>query len=185
VPWRPGTDRGANQARLPSPTACPTTTFQSIMHRLSRNAPASKFKLNAKMGLLFDATTMLSTYAGLLFCTFALACSLFYLAELAEEFSVLTKRILTYTACAIGALHVLFLLFENRLPADRLFVSLLCTAAYASLLPKFPNVVVTSPPFICSVGTARDLLCTPCLHAHRASHAVQPSTKRVDFRFLL
>lgn len=45
---------------------------------------------------LFLAVTYVSLYVALAFCALCLATGLYYLAELAEEYSVMAKKINTY-----------------------------------------------------------------------------------------
>ena len=44
--------------------------------------------------LLFNIVSYISLYIGLAFCALCLATGLYYLAELAEEYTIMTRRVL-------------------------------------------------------------------------------------------
>ncbi|KAJ3149704.1 erv26 super protein [Geranomyces michiganensis] len=97
------------------------------------------------LGLL----TYVGAIVGFAFVTLSLACGLYYLAELVEEYTVLTKRIIKITSLATAAAHVLLWLFDG-LPFKRILFSLLCHAWYSQLLRTFPEIELASPAFIVS-----------------------------------
>jgi hypothetical protein len=105
------------------------------------------------------------------------ATTLYYLAELAEEFSSLAKifvkyalYVLNFPHCCIAirhfgfflnsvcvflfqivlASHVLLMVFDDTMPFFNMMISMLCQAVYASMFATFPVAVVTSPAFISS-----------------------------------
>jgi hypothetical protein len=71
------------------------------------------------------------------------ACGLYYLAELIEEFTVTTKRFLGYICRAILVVHVLLLI--DRLPFHCLVLGFVAHISYIKLLKRFPYVQMSSP----------------------------------------
>ncbi|KAL1917238.1 uncharacterized protein VTP21DRAFT_4894 [Calcarisporiella thermophila] len=100
------------------------------------------------MGLMF-----LLAYAGLgiafLFATLSLACGLYYLAELVEEYTVMTKKVITWITWTIAALHVI-LWISDRLPTFNVLFGLLSLGVYSLNLRTFPFIKLSSPAFILS-----------------------------------
>ncbi len=162
-------------------------SFQTLSSRFETKSIRARArhihsKSSAIMGeFVFNAVVLLSTYLMLLFATVALACALFYLAELAEvriwilhsepttmsltiqhdhrffllsaqEYCTLTKIILKWVFYVVAGLHVL-LMTDDRLPTSYLFLSLLCNVCYASMLLSFPVVRLVGAPFISSICT--------------------------------
>ncbi|KAI9487888.1 MAG: transmembrane adaptor Erv26-domain-containing protein [Benjaminiella poitrasii] len=86
---------------------------------------------------------------GLAFCfvVLSLACGLYYLAELVEEYSVYTKKVIKTMTAVIISLHVLFWIFD-RLPFLYLAFSIFCHFVYSMNLKTFPFISLTSFPFI-------------------------------------
>ncbi|KAI9087769.1 transmembrane adaptor Erv26, partial [Phlyctochytrium arcticum] len=84
---------------------------------------------------------------GFAFVTLSLACGLYYLAELVEEHTVLTKRILKFITIAVVVSHILMWLFDG-LPFFRVLFSLACHAWYSQLLAAFPGIELGSVAFI-------------------------------------
>ncbi|NWZ88379.1 TX261 protein, partial [Poecile atricapillus] len=79
------------------------------------------------------------------------AAGLYYLAELIEEFTVLTKRIIKYMIWFSSAVLVGLYLFE-RFPAFLVGMGLFTNLVYFGLLRTFPFIVLTSSNFILSCG---------------------------------
>ncbi|XP_023803480.1 protein TEX261-like, partial [Cyanistes caeruleus] len=77
------------------------------------------------------------------------AAGLYYLAELIEEFTVLTKRIIKYMIWFSSAVLVGLYLFE-RFPAFLVGMGLFTNLVYFGLLRTFPFIVLTSSNFILS-----------------------------------
>jgi hypothetical protein len=70
----------------------------------------------------------------------SLTSGLYYLSELIEEYTVMTKRILTFATWTIAGIHIL-LLFED-LPLFQTCVSLITLLLLSLMLPTFPNVSI-------------------------------------------
>jgi len=98
---------------------------------------------------LLSIVVYLSYAVLFLFCTLCVACGLYYLAELVEEYTQLSKRILRDTILFVLVLHLLLLVFED-FPALLTLMGLLSHATYFTLLRTFPFIYVTDPKFIAS-----------------------------------
>ncbi|KAI8647047.1 transmembrane adaptor Erv26-domain-containing protein [Parasitella parasitica] len=88
---------------------------------------------------------------GLAFCfvVLSLACGLYYLAELVEEYSVYTKKVIKWMTACIISLHVLFWIFDG-LPFFHLAFSIFSHCVYSLNLKNFPFISLTSIPFLSS-----------------------------------
>ena len=99
--------------------------------------------------------SLLVVYAGgytfLVFLAICLATGLYYLAELVEEYTTFTKKVITYAVYGIVGLHVL-LLVVDRQPFLCVASGIAAHAAYFTLLKKFPFISLTSPEFLASCG---------------------------------
>ncbi|GBB99673.1 hypothetical protein RclHR1_00360022 [Rhizophagus clarus] len=84
-----------------------------------------------------------------LFLTLSLACGLYYLAELVEEYTVLTKKIIKKITLMVVVIHVLLWLFDS-FPFWRILFSIMCHGAYTMNLETFPFINLTSLTFITS-----------------------------------
>ena len=93
----------------------------------------------------FDFLCNLTVLLIILFTALSYATGLFYIAELAEEFPTLTKRIIRYIILAIAALHALA--FFSALPKLPLAIGLLAHLSYLPLLTTFPVLPLSSPIF--------------------------------------
>ncbi|CAO3699776.1 unnamed protein product [Rhizopus microsporus] len=100
------------------------------------------------MGLLHPIAYIAT---GLAFCffIFSLACGLYYLAELVEEHSVYTKKVIRTITYVVISLHVLFWIFDC-LPFLYLLFSVLCHFVYSLNLKTFPFINLSSIAFISS-----------------------------------
>ncbi|KAG0369792.1 transmembrane adaptor Erv26-domain-containing protein [Gamsiella multidivaricata] len=98
-------------------------------------------------------TLALISYAGtgiaFLFSTLSLACGLYYLAELVEEYTVMTKKIIKGLTLTVVALHLLLWLLDG-LPFTKIVFSLGCHAVYSLNLANFPYINLLSAPFLLS-----------------------------------
>lgn len=105
------------------------------------------------MPLLRAAT--LVVYAGaylfVLFFAVCLATGLYYLAELVEEYTRLTRKVINYAIKFVIGVHVLLLLVD-RLPVLAIGVGIASHVVYSRLLKTFPYISLTSPDFLGSVG---------------------------------
>lgn len=81
---------------------------------------------------------------------FSFAVGLYYLAELVEEYTVLTKRIIRYTILAVLVLHVV-MVFTEDLPWNMLIVGFVAHVYYSSLLKTYPAFQFISAPFLGSL----------------------------------
>ncbi|XP_065518805.1 protein TEX261 isoform X2 [Lathamus discolor] len=79
------------------------------------------------------------------------AAGLYYLAELIEEYTVVTKRIIKYMIWFSSAVLVGLYLFE-QFPGFMVGVGLFTNLVYFGLLQTFPFIVLTSSNFILSCG---------------------------------
>lgn len=78
----------------------------------------------------------------------------YYLAELVEEFTMLTKRVLTAAVKTELVVHALLLVID-RGPFLPLLVSAVAQASYLRLLPGFPFLKLTSESALTSAGILR------------------------------
>ncbi|KAI8089232.1 transmembrane adaptor Erv26-domain-containing protein [Halteromyces radiatus] len=88
---------------------------------------------------------------GLAFCflVLSLACGLYYLAELVEEYTVYTKKVIKVMTMVVVAIHFLLCIFD-RLPVLQLLFSVFCHGVYSLNLQTFPFIQLSSLPFISS-----------------------------------
>ncbi|KAK6493405.1 protein TEX261-like [Huso huso] len=91
----------------------------------------------------------LSLVIQILFVTLAIAAGLYYLAEVIEEYTVATSRIIKYMIWFSTAVLVGLYLFEG-FPAVMMSVGLFTNLVYFGLLQTFPYILLTSPNFILS-----------------------------------
>eukprot|EP01102_Stenamoeba_stenopodia_P003034 TRINITY_DN12963_c0_g1_i1.p1 TRINITY_DN12963_c0_g1~~TRINITY_DN12963_c0_g1_i1.p1 ORF type:complete len:210 (-),score=21.47 TRINITY_DN12963_c0_g1_i1:26-655(-) len=100
---------------------------------------------------MFILTAVVYLSYAFLFCmaTICLACGLYYLAELVEEYTIMTKKILRNTIFAVLALHFLIAIFEN-LPWSHLLLGIVAHVVYFSLLASFPFIDMLDKKFIAS-----------------------------------
>lgn len=96
------------------------------------------FHLLSYLGMLVGAGVLLGS----------LTAGMYYLSELIEEYTVLTKKLLTFGTFIIAGIHLL-LLFED-LPLYQTLFSLLTLYLLSTMLETFPNVSITSPSVIIS-----------------------------------
>nr|CAD7452482.1 unnamed protein product [Timema tahoe] len=81
---------------------------------------------------------------------FSLAAGLYYLAELVEEFTVITKKIIWWVVLVTSLLYIGIFLFEE-LPLSMVVCGFISQIAHLFILKTFPYVVVTSPAFLVAV----------------------------------
>uniref|UniRef100_A0A8C1W113 Protein TEX261 n=1 Tax=Cyprinus carpio TaxID=7962 RepID=A0A8C1W113_CYPCA len=91
----------------------------------------------------------LSLVVQICFVTLAIAAGLYYLAELIEEYTVATSRIIKYMIMFSTAVLVGLYLFEG-FPTLMIGVGLFTNLVYFGLLQTFPYIMLTSPNFILS-----------------------------------
>ncbi|XP_068800000.1 protein TEX261 isoform X1 [Struthio camelus] len=95
------------------------------------------------------------------FVTLAIAAGLYYLAELIEEYTVVTRRIIKYMIWFSTAVLVGLYLFEH-FPGFMVGVGLFTNLVYFGLLQTFPFIMLTSPNFILSCGRRRQESSVAC-----------------------
>ena len=127
------------------------------------------------MGIVFNGTVYIAGYIFLLFVAVCLASGLYYLAELVEEHTVLTKRIMLAANVMVIVVHVLFTLFES-LPLLALAVGFAAHGCYFWLLQSFPYVKLLSPSCLCSavmLVASHAFWCRHFLsHFHQTTHVL-------------
>lgn len=98
------------------------------------------------LGLL----SWLSTILHICLLTLCIAAGLYYLAELVEEYTVMTKRLIKYLIVSVSCVYGGLFLFES-LPLSMTLTGLFSTLLYSTLLPNFPDIDLSSPSFILSL----------------------------------
>ncbi|RPA85007.1 DUF396-domain-containing protein [Ascobolus immersus RN42] len=86
---------------------------------------------------------------GFSFLVLSIASALYYLSELVEEHTVLSKTLLSHIIKAIIALHLLLLILD-RAPIPLTLFSLASHLLYSLNLRSFPYVSVSDPTFLAS-----------------------------------
>mmetsp|Transcript_44337 Transcript_44337/g.115239 ORF Transcript_44337/g.115239 Transcript_44337/m.115239 type:complete len:215 (-) Transcript_44337:223-867(-) len=97
-----------------------------------------------------DALTIvvyISGYIFLVFLSVSMACGLYFLAELCEEYTSLTKKILTYTNYFVAGACVFLMLFDH-LPFFYMLLAGCAPVLYHFLLKDFPFIKHSSPHFL-------------------------------------
>jgi hypothetical protein len=122
--------------------------------------------------ILFSFITYDSLYIGLAFCALCLATGLYYLAELAEEYSMYTRKVLRVLFFVIIGVHVALLIFERFPFFTTVFV-------YFQFLKGFPFFQIQSLTFISSV------ICFLFTHILWYWHFTDYHTPHYDFYQLL
>lgn len=99
---------------------------------------------------LFVLIVYVSGYVFLLFASICLACGLYYLVELAEEYTTLTKKLIRATILAHLVIHGLLFAYE-RFPMLQCAIGFTAHIVYLQLLKSFPFINLTCTTFILSV----------------------------------
>mmetsp|Transcript_28673 Transcript_28673/g.58650 ORF Transcript_28673/g.58650 Transcript_28673/m.58650 type:complete len:206 (+) Transcript_28673:118-735(+) len=97
--------------------------------------------------MFFTILCYASGYLVLIFLAICMACGLYYMAELAEEYSRLTKKILKYCIFTVLGIHALLLVFDGFPIVTTLF-GIALHGLYYQFLKDFPFVNFSSPLFI-------------------------------------
>jgi hypothetical protein len=106
------------------------------------------------MPLLLRAATLVvysGAYLFVLFFAVCLATGLYYLAELVEEYTRLTRKVISYAIKAVIGLHVLLYLVDS-LPLISIAIGIAAHVVYYRLLKTFPYISLASPDFLGSLG---------------------------------
>jgi hypothetical protein len=98
--------------------------------------------------MILTIVSATASLLGISFLTFCLATGLYYLSELVEEYTVISRRIIKYSIVTILVLHP-FMLIEG-FPFWRLLLSFVATLWYSRLLNTFPVIDMSGPIFILS-----------------------------------
>ncbi|XP_077622625.1 protein TEX261 [Crocuta crocuta] len=104
-----------------------------------------------EQGAFMYVLSWLSLFIQVAFITLAVAAGLYYLAELIEEYTVATSRIIKYMIWFSTAVLIGLYVFE-RFPTFMIGVGLFTNLVYFGLLQTFPFIMLTSPNFILSCG---------------------------------
>jgi len=126
------------------------------------------------MGFMYTATVYVAGYLIVMFVAICLACGLYFLAELAEEHTRLTGKIIGSSIVLVLVSHVLFFVTEPGLPKEALALGFAAHLAYGWLFQTFPMLKVLSPSFLASIAllvASQYLWLTHfTAHFHQASH---------------
>jgi len=82
--------------------------------------------------------------------TMAIAAGLYYLAELVEEYTSLTAKVIRWMIITTLITYVCLFLFEN-LPTSMIVCGVVAQIAHLALLARFPFFSVSSPAFLASM----------------------------------
>ncbi|KAF5273399.1 hypothetical protein FQA39_LY07416 [Lamprigera yunnana] len=91
--------------------------------------------------------TYLAFIVQILFLTIAIAAGLYYLAELVEEYTVITKKIIWWTNTSVTIVYICLWLFEN-FPTLIVACGIVSQLSHFVILVDFPYVVFTSFSFL-------------------------------------
>lgn len=97
----------------------------------------------------FVLLSWLATVIQVCFITLALAAGLYYLAELVEEYTVISGRIIKWLHIFVAAIYVGLILFEDVYYSVTV-LGLVSIAIYSLMLKDFPFIELSSPVFILS-----------------------------------
>jgi hypothetical protein len=93
----------------------------------------------------------LTSYFAFVLGAMSVATGLFYLAELAEEFPTMTRRLLKALIVAVCCMMGLFAALDG-MPLWRCCLTVAAHVLYGQLLPSFPWIKLTSPVCIASIS---------------------------------
>jgi len=97
------------------------------------------------------ALSWASTVLQICFVTLAIAAGLYYLAELVEEYTVVTAKAIRWMIILVIFTYIGLFMFEN-LPTSLIMCGLFAQVAHLALLTDFPFFSATSPSFILAVA---------------------------------
>lgn len=89
----------------------------------------------------------LSAVIQICFITLSIAAFLYYLAELVEEYTVITGKVIRYLIFVSLAIYVCLFLFED-FPMTLIICGILSQIMHLLILNTFPFFILTSPPFL-------------------------------------
>eukprot|EP01135_Chromosphaera_perkinsii_P008768 Nk52_evm1s1448 gene=Nk52_evmTU1s1448 len=99
---------------------------------------------------ILSVLSIISMIILFVFVTLCLACGLYYLAEITEEYSHSTRDIIQASLIFSVACNIFLVLFDG-FPVALAVVGIIAHGIYATLLPDFPMFEMVSPKFIGSV----------------------------------
>ncbi|KAF0982081.1 hypothetical protein FDP41_011942 [Naegleria fowleri] len=100
--------------------------------------------------IAFIVISHISLYVGIMFLILCVATGLYYLAELAEENSVMTRKVISYMIYLVVMVHLILWIFDE-LYFWCISIGILSHIAYYQLLSSFPFVRVKSASCILSI----------------------------------
>eukprot|EP00667_Euglena_gracilis_P021493 EG_transcript_23559 len=110
----------------------------------------SYYEDHIDMPFFFNLLVNASFYLALCFFALCLACGFYYIAELSEEYTVLTRKVLRISIYVVWAVYALLWLVDG-FPLYAVATGAACHACYYALLPRFPFVSLTSVSLVASV----------------------------------
>ncbi|KAI5795208.1 transmembrane adaptor Erv26 [Geopyxis carbonaria] len=99
---------------------------------------------------IFPLLGYIGVIAGFCFLTLAIASGLYYLSELVEEHTVLSKKLLTHLIQGIIVTHILLLVFDKFPVLLTLFSAASHVVYLANVSKSFPMVKLSDPIFLLS-----------------------------------
>eukprot|EP01083_Nonionella_stella_P094834 266186_1 len=102
-------------------------------------------------GWLFSVLSWCSTYIFMSFCVICVATGIYFFSELAEEYTVMTRRIITAMIVCIITVHVLLWAMDEFNFMD-IAVGIAAHVFYYRLIRKFPEFQFISIDFLLSVA---------------------------------
>eukprot|EP00656_Telonema_subtile_P008164 TRINITY_DN1381_c0_g1_i2.p2 TRINITY_DN1381_c0_g1~~TRINITY_DN1381_c0_g1_i2.p2 ORF type:complete len:210 (+),score=62.19 TRINITY_DN1381_c0_g1_i2:138-767(+) len=102
-------------------------------------------------GIFFEGLVYVSGYLFLLFLAICLACGLYFMAELAEEYPSLTAALIKYYTIVVLVTHPLLCVFES-FPVTPVLCGFAAHCCYFKMLDTFPFTEWTSPALLCSIA---------------------------------
>jgi len=92
----------------------------------------------------------LSTGIQICFVTMAIAAGLYYLAELVEEYTILTAKIIRWMVILTLVTYVGLFIFES-LPVSMVVCGIIAQVTHLALLASFPFFSISSPTFVAAM----------------------------------
>jgi len=93
----------------------------------------------------------ISTVLQVCFVTLAIAAGLYYLAELVEEYTVMTSKVIRWMIIFVILTYIGLFLFED-IPTSVVLCGILAQIFHLALLSTFPFFTATSPAFLGAVA---------------------------------
>lgn len=92
-----------------------------------------------------------ATVVQICFATLAIAAGLYYLAEIVEEYTVYTAKLIKYLTLITLGIYIGLFLFEE-LSTTMILVGVVAQITHLMLLQNFPFFTMTSPSFLLSIA---------------------------------